>query len=336
MNKFDWYDAKSIDDALQQANTTVGEEIYSPSGKAAVYKSGGIDLLDLIKERLVEPAMIVNVRNIPGLDKISMDEDGLKIGANCTLADIERNADVKKYYPGLQKAIAHAATPQLRNMSTIAGNIAQRNRCWYFRSADHPCFRKGGDRCYARHTTTGQNENHAIFDNGSCVSVHASSISTALVAYNGSVVIKNGAKSREVAFDDFFVSPSEDISKENILNGKDLIVGIEIPAMNKNIKSLYAKQTERESFDWSMGDVAIVALMNGQKCENIRIVLGSAAPVPYRLEAVENYLKDRKIDKKTAEVAANMAMENARPLSQNSYKIPLFKATIMNGLLNLV
>ena len=136
--------------------------------------------------------------------------------------------------------------------------------------------------------------------------------------------------------DEFFVSPSEDISKENILTGNDLITGILIPPKSNNTKSFYIKHTQRESFDWSLGDVAIVAEMDGNKCRDIRIVLGSAAPVPYRLVEVEKYLKDKKLDKKTAEFASGLAMENARPLSKNSYKVPLFKSTLMNGLLTLV
>ena len=139
----------------------------SASGEAAVFKAGGVDLLDMVKEGIIQPMKIVNIRNIPGLDGISFDRNkGLKLGANVTLAEIEGEEIIRKNYLALHQAVTHAATPQLRNMSTLGGNMAQRNRCWYFRSADHPCFRKGGDRCYARHSTTGQNENHAIMNNG--------------------------------------------------------------------------------------------------------------------------------------------------------------------------
>ena len=134
MNKFSWYDAGSVKDAVQQANTTVGDEMNSPSGKAAIFKSGGVDVLDMMKEGLIAPETIVNVNNIPGLDKITYDKNGLSIGANVTLAEIESNDLVLSNYLALHHAVAHAATPQLRNMSTIAGNIAQRTRCWYFRS----------------------------------------------------------------------------------------------------------------------------------------------------------------------------------------------------------
>jgi xanthine dehydrogenase YagS FAD-binding subunit len=337
MNKFNYYDALSVNDAVKQANTTVGEELYTPSFTGAIYKGGGIDVLDMVKEGLIQPKTVINVKNIPGMDSITMDQDGLTIGANVTLAEMEENKDILKNYLALHEAVAHAATPQLRNMSTIAGNIAQRTRCWYFRSTDHPCFRKGGDRCYARHSSNGQNENHAILDNGSCVSTHASSVSTALLAYNGSVVFTNGKmESKEVPFSEFFVSPGQDISKENILKPKDLITAIKIPRPSPNTKSFYSKQVEKESFDWSIGDVAIVAEMSGKKCTKVSIVLGAAAPVPYRSKEAEKVVVNQTITNILAEQAARKAMENARPLSMNNFKLPLFEAIIKQGLLNLV
>ena len=336
MNKFSWYDAKSVEDAIEQVNNTVSEELYLPSGKAALFKSGGIDILDMVKEGLIKPKTIVNVRNIPGLDSIRMDENGLTIGANVTLAEMESNQDILTHYMSLHHAVAHAATPQLRNMSTIAGNLAQRTRCWYFRSSDHPCFRKGGDRCYARHSTNGENENHAIIDNGSCVSVHASSIATALLAYGGSVMITNGKmESREVPLSDFFVSPGEDVSRETILEPNDLITSIKVPKPSPNTKSYYSKQVQRESYDWSLADVAIVAEMDGQKCNKIRIVLGSAAPTPIRAEDAEAVVLNKTINEGLAMRASKVAMENARPLSQNSYKVPLFESIIKRGILEL-
>ena len=337
MNKFNFYDAMSVKDAVQQANTTVGEELYDPSEKGAIFKSGGIDVLDMVKEGLISPKTVVNVKNIPGMDTITLDQDGLTIGANVTLAEIGDNKEVLAHYLALHEAVVHAATPQLRNMSTIAGNIAQRTRCWYFRSVDHDCFRKGGDRCFARHSEHGQNENHAILDNGSCVSTHASSISTALMAYNGSVVITDSKmETREVPFTEFFVSPGEDPSNENILKPQDLITAIKLPRPSNNTKAYYSKQVERESYDWSIADVAIVAEMNGKKCQSISIVLGAAAPVPHKATAAEEVVKNQVITEDLAMSAAKKAMERARPLSMNNYKVPLFESIIKQGILNLV
>lgn len=337
MNKFSWYEAKSIEDALEQVNSTVSEELYGQTDKASIIKSGGIDVFDLVKEGLLKPVKIINIRNIPGLDMITYDKKaGLRIGCNVTLADIASNELIKTNYLALHQAVNHAATPQLRNMSTLGGNIVQRNRCWYFRSADHDCFRKGGDRCYARHSETGENENHAIIDNGSCVSVHASSISTALMAFNASVVIINEeGKTKEVSMDEFFVSAGEDISMETILGAKEIIKEIILPAPSKNTKSAYIKQVARESYDWSLGDVAVVFEVSNDTCRSASIVLGAAAPVPYRSVEAQQAIENKTINSENALAAGEAAMSKARPLSKNGYKVPLFVSAIKQAILEI-
>ena len=338
MNKFSWYEAKSVEDALEQVSSTVSEELYQHTNNASVIKSGGIDVFDWVKEGLLQPEKIVNIRNIPGLDKISYDKKkGLSIGSNVTLAEIASNPEIKNSYLALHQAVNHAATPQLRNISTLGGNIAQRNRCWYFRSADHDCFRKGGDRCFARHTENGENENHAIIDNGSCVSVHASSISTALMAFNVTVVIVNSeGEKKKVSMDDFFVTAAKDIAMENILQAKELITEIILPAPTKNTKSAYIKQVARESYDWSLGDVAVVFEVSGNNtCRSASIVLGSAAPVPYRSMEAQKAIEDKMITNENALAAAKAAMTIARPLAKNGYKVPLFVATIKQAILEI-
>jgi xanthine dehydrogenase YagS FAD-binding subunit len=337
MNKFSWYEAKSVEDALQQVNSTVSEELYEHTNKASVFKSGGIDVLDWVKEGLLKPQKIINIRNIPGLDNISYDpKKGMNIGSNVTLAEIASNPEIKNHYLALHQAVNHAATPQLRNMSTLGGNIAQRNRCWYFRSADHDCFRKGGDRCFARHSETGENENHAIIDNGSCVSVHASSIATALMAFNASVVIINGeGEKKKVTMDDFFVTAGKDIAMENILQAKEIITEIILPAPTKNTKSAYIKQVARESYDWSLGDVAVVFEISGNTCRSASIVLGAAAPVPYRSMEAQQAIENKTINSENALAAAEAAMKIARPLAKNGYKVPLFVSTLKQAILEI-
>jgi xanthine dehydrogenase YagS FAD-binding subunit len=337
MNKFSWYEAKSVEDALQQVNSTVSEQLYEHSDNASVFKSGGVDVFDLVKEGLLKPQKIINIRNIPGLDKIGYDpKKGLSIGSNVTLAEIASNPDVKTHYLALHQAVNHASTPQLRNMSTLGGNIAQRNRCWYFRSVDHDCFRKGGDRCFARHSETGENENHAIIDNGSCVSVHASSIATALMAFNASVVIVNEeGEKKEVHMDDFFVTAGNDIAKENVLQAKEIITEITLPAPSKDTKSAYIKQVARESYDWSLGDVAVVLEVSGDTCRSASIVLGAAAPVPYRSIEAQQAIEKKTINGENALAAAEAAMSKARPLAKNGYKVPLFITTIKQAILEI-
>ncbi|WP_297798550.1 FAD binding domain-containing protein [uncultured Eudoraea sp.] len=335
MNKFSWYEAKSVEDALQQVNSTVSEELYQHTNKATVFKSGGIDVFDWVKEGLLQPEKIVNIRNIPGLDKISYDQKkGLSIGSNVTLEEIASNPEIKNNYLALHQAVNHASTPQLRNISTLGGNIAQHNRCWYFRSVDHQCRRKGGDRCFARHSETGENENHAIIDNSSCVSVHASSISTALMAFNASVVIINSEGEKKiVSMDDFFVSPAKDIGMENILTAKELITEIILPAPSKNSRSAYIKEVARESYDWSLADVAVVVEVSGNTCRKASIVLGAAAPVPYRSLEAQQAIENKIINNDNAVAAAKAAMAIAKPLAKNGYKVPMFTSIIEQAIL---
>ena len=337
MNKFSWYEAKSIEDALEQVNATVTDQLYAPSQGAAVIKSGGIDVFDWVKEGLLKPEKIINIRNIPGLDKISYDhKEGLSIGANVTLAEMASNQKIKENYLALHQAVNDAATPQIRNMSTLGGNIAQRNRCWYFRSLDHQCFRKAGDRCFARHSQTGENENHAILDNDSCVSVHASSIATALMAFNASVVIVGSdGKKKKVLMDDFFVSTDQDIAMETILQPKEIITDIVLSPPGKNTKSVYIKHVARESYDWSLGDVAVVMEVSGNTCRSASIVLGAAAPVPYRSMQAQETMKKREINSESAMAAAKAAMSIARPLAKNGYKVPLFESIIKQAILEI-
>ena len=336
MHKFSWYQAGSLEDALGKVNATVSEIVgRKPGNEAVVFKAGGIDLLDLMKEGLVNPEAIVNVKAIPGLDKIEFDDKtGLKIGANVTLAEIEHHPLIKEKYLALHQAAAEAGTPQLRNSATLGGNLAQRTRCWYFRSIDHVCFRKGSGVCYAQH---GENEFHAIINNSKCASVHASSLATALMALNASVSIAaKGGKSKVVSMDEFFVHPETDEKRENILQPGELITEVLLPPPVAGAKSYYIKNVARESHDWALADVAVTLEMTGGKCRRAEIVIGAAAPVPLRLDEPAKALKGHSINEKLAKKAGDIAMRNATPLAKNAYKVPVFKAIIKRAILKAV
>lgn len=335
MKKISWYEATTIEEAQKQADATLSNVLNKDNHATTIIKSGGIDVMDLIKEGIIAPEKIVNVRNIPGLDKIDYDEKtGLRIGANVTLSTIEGNSDIRENYLALQLSVAKAATPQLRNMSTIAGNLGQRTRCWYFRSIDHPCFRKGGSTCYAQH---GENEYHAVMNNGTCASVHASSIATALMAFDASVEVatKKGEK-KLIPMKDFFVTPYEDIRKENVLKRGDLVTAVVVPPVSSKIKSYYIKQGARASYDWALADVAVVVELAGKKCKSAKVVLGAASPVPLRMEDAEAILVDGGISENSAKAAAEACMEKATPLEKNGYKVPMFKAIVKRAILKTV
>ncbi len=336
MNKFSWYEASSVEDALSQVSSTVSETLQpNASDNAAVIKSGGTDMLDLIKEGLSRPGKVVNIRNIQGLDKISYDsKKGLTLGPNVTLAELEADSGIKENYLALHQAVSHAATPQLRNMATIGGNLAQRTRCWYFRSIDHECFRKGSGICFARE---GENEFHAIIKNGACASVHSSSVSTALLAFGCTIEITNKKGEKNIVpMSEFFVLPGDDSRKENILEANEMITSINVPAPGKKVKSYYEKQGARESYDWPIADVAVVMELSGANCKKATVVLGAAAPVPIVSKSAGDALSGATINESTASQAAKSAMKGATPLEHNGYKLPIFEAIIKRAILKTV
>jgi xanthine dehydrogenase YagS FAD-binding subunit len=324
MNSFQWADAKSIEDAIS---------LLSDSEDAKL-KAGGIDLLDLMKEHVASPRRVINIRNIKGLDHIRMEQDGaLRIGPLATLAQIEADAVVRERFAALGQAAGRAATPQVRNMATIGGNILQRPRCWYFRSEHFPCRKKGGERCYAQ---DGENQYHAIFNNGLCAIVHPSAVATPLVAMNASLEITGPGGKREVALEKFLTPPNVNLHRENSLADDELVTEIRVPALANNARSAYLKQGEKESFDWPIAEVAAVLEMDGNTCRHASIILGAAAPVPYRARAAEDALRGQNIDEQRARDAAHAALTGAAPLSDNGYKIPVFEAIVSRTILAAV
>ena len=316
MNRFEWVNASSLDQAL-----------VSLTGDAAV-KAGGVDLLDLMKDGIVRPSRLVNIRQISGLDQISEDDKGLRIGPLATLAQIEGHPVVQSKYKALAEAASRIATPQIRNMATLGGNLMQRPHCWYFRSEDFHCRKKGGTHCFAQ---DGENDYHAIFDNRTCAIIHPSGMAVPLVALNARLEITSKKGKREVALEEFFTSPEHDIRRENILEAGELITAILLsPA---EARSAYYKQGEKESFDWPIADVAVALTMAGARCNKASVVLGAAAPYPYRAQAAEARLNNSEITEDSARAAAEAAMASATPLQKNAYKIPIFQAIIRRTIL---
>jgi xanthine dehydrogenase YagS FAD-binding subunit len=319
MNRFEWVNANSVDQAL----ASVTDE--------SAFKAGGVDLLDLMKDGIASPSRLVNIRQISGLDQISEDDKGLRIGPLVTLAQIEEHPAVQKKYAALSEAASRIATPQIRNMGTVGGNLVQRPRCWYFRSEDFHCRKKGGTHCFAQ---DGENDYHAIFDNRVCAIIHPSGLAVPLVAMNGRVEITSKKGKREVPLEEFFISPTHDVRRENILEPGELITAILVPA--SEARTAYYKQGEKESFDWPIADVAVALAMQGSRCSKASIVLGGAAPYPYRAKAAEAKLNNSEITEDSARAAAEAAMANATPLEKNAYKIPIFEAIVRRTILRAV
>ena len=320
MNKFTYVDCTTVDQALDQ---------LTPD---ATVKAGGIDLLDLMKDGIVTPPRIVNIRNVAGLRGITASPRGLELGPLATLSEIAAHPEIQRSYGALSDAAGHAATPQVRNMATVGGNIMQRPRCWYFRSSDFDCKKKGGtsEVCHAHE---GENQYHAIINNSTCAMVHPSSTAVPLLAMNAEVELTSKRGKRRVAMSDFYVAPEKSLKNETALLPGELITSIFVPAPAPGTRSAYQKYGEKESFDWPLADAGVVLVLDGSHCRSASIVLGVAAPTPIRAKAAEAVLAGKSIDEPTARAAAKAAMEGATPLSQNGFKTQLFQTAIYRTIL---
>ncbi|BDG03192.1 FAD binding domain-containing protein [Anaeromyxobacter oryzae] len=318
MRSFEWSDPPTIEDALAQLRP------------GAVAKAGGVDLSDRLKERLDAPARLVNLRRIPALDGVRDAGGGLELGPLVTLARLADHPLVVQRFPAVAEAARRAATPNVRNQATVGGNLLQRPRCWYFRQADFPCRRKGGDTCFA---LEGRNQYHAVFANDLCAIVHPSDLATALVAHGAEVDVRSRSRARRLALEALYVLPDEDVTREHRVAPDELLVGIRLPAPAPGVRGAYVKIGERDSADWPIASAAAVLALDGAICRRATLVLGAAAPVPWRAREAEGALEGRRVDAAAAADAARAALAKARPLSENRYKVAVLEAALRRAIL---
>jgi len=340
VNRFALANARTIIDAAGAASTTVAHAMtVAPDAvgrdDAAVVKAGGIDVLDLMKEGLLAPAKLVNLREVPGLDEILEEDGGVRIGPMVTLAALADHPLLSQRYAMLGEVLRASASPQIRNVATLGGNLLQRPRCWYFRSHAYHCLRKGGGHCFA---ITGENQYHAIFNNMPCAIVHPSTVATALVALDATVELTDPAgATRRLAIEEFFVPVERDLQRENDLRPQEILTAIRLPKLPPSLRMAHVRQGEKDSFDWPLADVAAVLDIDGSGvCNRAAIILGAAAPVPYRAKTAEAALTGKRIDENAAALAARTALDGATPLSKNAYKLPLFEALVRRAILKAV
>src|SRR5262249_31462843 len=250
MNRFELAKATSV----AEARDLLGEK------KSAVLKAGGIDLVDHLKERLVEPPRVVDLKSIAGMNKITAEPDGgLKIGPLLTLAQGAADPGVRKSHPALAEACGEAASPQIRNVATIGGNVLQRPRCWYYRQEAYKCLKKGGDVCFA---VGGENRYHVIFGGGPSYAPHPSNAAVPLVAYGAQFVLEGEKGPRTVAAGEFFVPPSKDPERENQIQPGEVLTEIRVPA-TAGWRSAYGELRERAAFDWPLVAAATAVRLDG-------------------------------------------------------------------------
>ena len=283
--------------------------------------AGGTDLVGEMKDYVESPKRLGNLKSIPGLDQIEVDDQGVTIGAMTTLTDIAEHTDIQKNYAALAQSAGVVASPQIRNVGTLGGNLCQRPRCWYYRDPDTICLKKGGDVCYA---LSGLNKYHAIFGGGPVYIVHPSDIAPALVALGAEVTLLGASGERTVPMEDFFILPTvANPFRENILASNEIITRIRVPKPDTNTTSFYLKLHERGSFDFALVSVAGVFQIQGKKCQQLSLVLGGVAPTPWRSSEAEQVLRGQVISEALAQRAGKAAVKNADPMSDNGYKVTL-------------
>jgi xanthine dehydrogenase YagS FAD-binding subunit len=324
MQTFEWVDAASV----QHAARLLAE---SSPDRPVVAKAGGIDLLDLMKEGIVRPVRIVNLKTIGGLGQIDVADDGVvSLGALVTLAQLEASPAIRGRLPALAEAARHAATPQVRNAATIGGNLLQRPRCWYFRNA----YFHRNDIDVNDAALNGENQYHAIFGNERSAMVHASTPATALIAYGGEVdMTSEDGTTRSVALQDFLLAPDASRDRDAAIEPGEVLTRVRIAAPPPGTRSAYHKQTERESYDWPICDVAVVLQMRSEIVHDVRIVLGWVAPTPRRAIQSENILRGEKVTEALAREAARASVAGATPLSKNAYKVPVLETVVCRTIL---
>jgi xanthine dehydrogenase YagS FAD-binding subunit len=313
------------------ANCTTVDAALSQLKDGAVVKAGGVDLLDRMKIGIDQPQKLVNIRSISGMRGIQETDKGLTIGALTTLSEVSDHPVVRKQYQILADACGHAATPHIRNMATLGGNLLQRIQCWYYRSSDFKCLRRGQDKCSA---FDGLNQYLAIMDYGACPAVAPSSAAVALLGLNATVElnsIKNGK--RTLAIKDLYTSGDDDLTKFTTVAPDELLTSITIPKPASGTRSAYQKYGEKESFDWAIADAGVVLEMNGNICRRAVITMGAASPVVCRSPKAEAALTGKPITEESARAAGKAAMEGAHPLSMNAYKVELFPVAIYRTVL---
>jgi xanthine dehydrogenase YagS FAD-binding subunit len=317
---------------LVRAQTTQQARDLAAEKAGSVLKAGGIDVIDHLKEHLLEPPRVVDLKTIPGLDKITAEGDGsLRIGALVTLAKVAASTAIRKTHPALALACAEAASPQVRNVATIGGNVLQRPRCWYYRLESYKCVKKGGDVCFA---VAGENRYHVLFGGGPAYPPHPSNAAVPLVAYGASFVLDGPQGGRVVAAGDFFLLPAQDPTRENALQPGELLKEIRVPAA-AGWKSAYYEVRERAAFDWPLVSTAIALKVAGGVVKEARVVLGQVATIPWRSAAAEQALVGKPVNAAGAEAAGKAAVEGAQPMSDNGYKVDLAATLVRRTVMTL-
>ncbi len=322
MRKFKHVNAGSIDEAASI--------LHQNNGKAMII-AGGTDLLGCLREDIwpEQPRVVINIKRIPGLDYIKEEAGLLKIGALTTLVDVAESELIIKNYSSLAQAALRTASPSLRNLGTLVGNICQENRCWYYRYPQQlggriDCVRKGGKKCLA---VTGDHRYHSIFGAvNKCIAVNPSDTAPALMALNACVKTSK----RIIAIQNFFTAANG--MKSTVLEPDEIVTEIQIPVPDATTRSAFVKYAMRQSIDFPIVNSAVCLKMNGHFIHDASIAINAVYCDPMRVPEAEKYLCEKELTEDVAETAAEKAVAGARPLLMNSYKVQIAKTLVKDAI----
>ncbi|MEH2265632.1 FAD binding domain-containing protein [Nostoc sp.] len=296
--------------------------------KTAAFIAGGTDLLGLMKDGVQTANILIDINSLPLAD-IESQTHGIRIGAISRMSDVAFHPKIQECYPVISQALLQSASPQLRNMATVGGNLLQRVRCGYFRDPVFPCNKRTpGLGCAA---ITGYNRMHAIFGASEhCIAVHPSDLAVALTALDAVICIQGAEKSRQISIHDFYLLPGETPEKETLLQSGELIVAIEIP--NSAYKSYYLKVRDRASYEFALVSVAVALDVEQDTIKSARIAFGGVAPKPWRARDAEEFLKGKAVNEASFTAAGEAAVKEAKPQTHNAFKIELVKRALVRAL----
>jgi len=318
LNSFEYVSPRTVDSAISRV---------TDRGR---FFAGGIDLLGEMKEYITSPQVLVNVKDLPATRDVAPGKTWT-IGANVTISDIEQHAGLKAVFPGLQQAAAEVGSPQIRNVATVGGNLAQHSRCWYYRHRDIQCLKRGGSTCYARE---GDNRYHSLFTGNPCISPVVSNLAIALAALDAKVIVRRGKDEATLTIPDLYAKAWDNPEAHHSLGPADLILRVQIPEEGR--ASAYKQISEKASFDWALVSCAAAAKVDGNKLRQVRVVLGAVAPVPYQVAAAHEYLEGRELTDDVAAHASEIILKDTLALDHNGYKVPIARALIHRTLKQLV
>ena len=315
---------------FEYATPSRREQVSVLLNDGAAILAGGTDLLALMKDEVLTPRRLVNIKNIADLRGVTFTPGtGLRIGALTLMQDVADNVNVIRNYPALAEAVADAASPQIRNMATMGGNLCQRPRCWYFRNGMGLLAMKDGKSLVLE----GDNRYHAILGNaGPAYFVSPSTVAPMLIAYGAKVRILGVKGHREIPLEKFYRIPQNENEREHELAPGDLVTEIIVPVA-ADVKGGAYEVRQKEAFDWPLATASVALTMSGNTVKSARIVMGHVAPVPWLSNEAAQALQGKSISEETAEAAGAAAVANAKPLSKNAYKVKLARVAVKRAIM---